>query len=83
MNQSLSYDAAVIMVPHDLHVECAKKCINAGKHVLLEKPVSNTMSGCLELLKVAESTEKVLMIGENSRFWPEVHYCMHSSALYK
>ena len=71
-NQVLPYDAAVIMVPHNLHVRYAKECILAGKHVLLEKPVSSSVQGCLELIEVAESTDKVLMIGENSRFWPEV-----------
>lgn len=72
MNRSLAYDAAVVLVPHDLHVEFAKKCVNGGKHVLLEKPVANTLSGCLDLIELADSTSKVLMIGENSRFWPEV-----------
>ena len=60
------------MTPHDVHVECARKCIQAGKHVLLEKPVSTTIAGCMELQGIVQSTDRVLMIAENSRFWPEV-----------
>ena len=60
------------MTPHDTHVDCARKCIEAGKHVLLEKPVSTTIAGCLELMKLVETTDKVVMIAENSRYWPEV-----------
>ena len=60
------------MVPHDLHVDYAIQCISAGKHVLLEKPVSCTLQGCVEIMEQAKNTQKVLMVGENSRFWPEV-----------
>ena len=60
------------MVPHDLHVQYAIQCLQSGKHVFLEKPVSHTIEGCIELMKAAESTDKVIMIAENARFWPEV-----------
>ena len=60
------------MVPHDLHVQYAIQCLQSGKHIFLEKPVSHTIEGCIELMKAAESTDKIIMIAENARFWPEV-----------
>ena len=70
-NKSDSYDAAIICVPHSLHEQCATSCLDAGKHVLLEKPVAHTVESCVRLMNRAAETDKVFMVGENSRFWPE------------
>ncbi|XP_011410260.1 PREDICTED: uncharacterized protein LOC105316777 [Amphimedon queenslandica] len=67
-----SYDAAVIMVPHHLHVEIAREVLSKGKHVLLEKPLAISIEGCRELLALAQSTDRVFMAAENSPHWPEV-----------
>ncbi len=66
------FDAAIIMLPHHLHEQCATECLRAGKHVLLEKPLAHTLSSCIRLMKVAEEVDTVLMIGEQSPYWPEV-----------
>ena len=67
-----SYDAAIIMVPHHLHVEIAKEVLSKGKHVLLEKPLAISIEGCRELLALAQTTDRVFMAAENSPHWPEV-----------
>ena len=56
-------DAALVVLPHHLHYKVALDCINAGKHVLLEKPMAITELQCIELIKASESQQKVLMIG--------------------
>ncbi len=67
------FSAVVVMVPHHLHQPLAEQCLRAGKHVLLEKPVSHTLESCGRLLRVVEEhPELVCMLGENSQFWPEV-----------
>ena len=66
------FDAAVLMVPHDLHEPLTVQCMDAGKHVLLEKPLSHTLDSCLRLVEAAEGASSVVMVGENSAFWPEV-----------
>ena len=66
------FDAAILMVPHDLHEELALSCLRAGKHVLLEKPVAHTLESCMRLQTAAEELSPVLMVGENSIHWPEV-----------
>ena len=66
------FDAAVLMVPHHLHESCAVQCLEAGKHVLLEKPLAHTLDSCRRLLAAAEGSDRVFMVGENSSHWPEV-----------
>lgn len=76
MDQCLSwgeFDAAVVMTPHHLHERHASALLTAGKHVLLEKPLAHTLSSCKALLRVAEQSKTVFMIGENSAHWPEVN----------
>ena len=78
LSEALQYgcfDAVVIMVPHNLHLSFATSCLEAGKHVLLEKPLGHTVEACRELLATAERVDKVFMVGENSPFWPEVQVC--------
>ena len=64
------FDAAILMVPHDLHEELALRCLRAGKHVLL---VAHTLESCMRLQTASEELSPILMVGENSVHWPEVH----------
>lgn len=47
-------DAVIISTPHYFHAEIAKACLEAGKHVLVEKPVTVTAKEAAELNKFAE-----------------------------
>jgi dihydrodiol dehydrogenase / D-xylose 1-dehydrogenase (NADP) len=53
-------EAIYIGTPHHLHYELAKKALNAGKHVLCEKPITTAAHQYKELIKIA--TEKNLML---------------------
>lgn len=66
------FDGAIIMVPHHLHEPYAIECLRAGKHVLVEKPLATTISSCVKLIQEAEKADAVLMVGEQSPYWPEV-----------
>lgn len=65
-------DAVLIVLPHDLHYEVGMTCLQAGKHVLMEKPMANTEQECLELIAQAEKSGKVLMTAYPVRFWPVI-----------
>lgn len=65
-----SCDAVVIALPHDLHHSVAKACLEAGLHVLLEKPLANTEADCLDLIRVADATRRVLSVGYVMRHDP-------------
>jgi predicted dehydrogenase len=66
------FDAVDVMLPHDLHEQVAVTCLEAGKHVLLEKPMATTVAACDRILAAAERAPGLLMIGENAQYWPEV-----------
>ncbi len=65
-------DAALLVLPHHLHHPIALQCLEAGKHVLLEKPMAITEAECLELIDAARSRDLVLMIAYCMRFHPLV-----------
>jgi predicted dehydrogenase len=56
-------DAVVIATPAGAHYEHAKKVLNAGKHVFVEKPLALTVSEAEELVQAAETSNLTLMVG--------------------
>ncbi len=66
------FDAVDILLPHDLHEAVAIQCLEAGKHVLLEKPIAPTLDACDRIFKVAAQSDCVFMVAENSQYWPEI-----------
>ncbi len=61
-------DLVVIAVPTDLHYPIASEFLNAGIHVLLEKPCSNNLEHARELFQIAENKNLILQIGHVERF---------------
>lgn len=58
----------VLGVPNTLHISMTKQCLEAGKHVVLEKPFTPTSNEALELIKVAEQNKKHLFVFHNRRW---------------
>ena len=56
-------DALVISTPTRSHFDLARRALEAGKHVLVEKPLTTSSPTSLELCRLAERTECVLMVG--------------------
>lgn len=67
-----AFDAVDLMLPHHLHEPLAIRCLEAGKHVLLEKPMAPTVEACERILAAAARAEGVFMVAENAQYWPEV-----------
>ncbi|WP_409345876.1 Gfo/Idh/MocA family protein [Paenibacillus sp. MBLB4367] len=63
-------DAVLIVLPHHLHYEVGMTCLQAGKHVLMEKPMCNTEEQCLDLIRTADQRGLILMTAYPVRFWP-------------
>jgi len=61
-------DAAVVAVPTGLHFPIAKDLLNAGIHVLLEKPCANNLDHARELFQIANDKALILHIGHVERF---------------
>ena len=66
------FDAVDILLPHDLHEKIAIQCLQAGKHVLLEKPIAPTLDACDRIFAAAKKAPGVFMVAENSQYWPEI-----------
>lgn len=56
-------DAVVIATPTRSHFPLAKRALLAGKHVLVEKPLTDSVSTAVELCRLADRTDKILMVG--------------------
>jgi len=65
-------DAAHVVVPTTMHYEVTKKLLKAGKHVLLEKPITNTVAEADELLELAKEKDLILQVGHVERFNPAI-----------
>ena len=61
-------DAAVIAVPTDRHHKVAKACLDAGLHLLIEKPIATTVKEADELIALAKKRRVVLQVGHVERF---------------
>jgi len=69
------FAAVDLMLPHHLHLPLSVLCFNAGKHVLLEKPLAAKLDDALKLLaagREAVARGQVFMVAENSQYWNEV-----------
>ncbi|NLL37284.1 MAG: Gfo/Idh/MocA family oxidoreductase [Fretibacterium sp.] len=67
-------DAISIVVPTSFHYEVARKAMEAGIHVLIEKPVTTRPDEAEELLYLAEQNDLVLQVGHIERFNSAVRY---------
>lgn len=65
-------DAVFLVLPHHLHHPIAKACLEAGKHVLVEKPLANTEEECLDLIDTAMRVNRTLMVAYPMRYHPMV-----------
>lgn len=65
-----SIDAVSICVANAYHADCSIKALNAGKHVLCEKPMAITLEDCEAMLAAAKKNGKRLIIGQNQRLSP-------------
>lgn len=65
---SAEIDAVSICLPPASHAEAAVKALNAGKHVLVEKPMARSLSECDEMIAAAGKNGKVLSSVAQNRF---------------
>lgn len=65
-------DAVSVAVPTPLHYEVSKDVMARGKHLLLEKPISEKLSQADELIEISKKQKVVFQIGHIERFNPAV-----------
>lgn len=65
-------DALSIVVPTTYHYDIALDCIRSGKDVIVEKPITTTVSEADELISEAERMDRILQVGHLERYNPGV-----------
>jgi len=61
-------DAVDIVTPSSTHYNICKKCLKAGKHVFVEKPLTMSYTEAKELVQLAKGKNKILMVGHIFRY---------------
>jgi predicted dehydrogenase len=61
-------DAASVAVPTPLHYEIARALLEAGVHVLVEKPITDSVESADALTRLADEKKRVLQVGHIERF---------------
>lgn len=67
-NSLRGIDAAVVAVPTERHHEVVGACLEAGLHVLVEKPIAGTLAQADELLARARAKRLALQVGHVERY---------------
>lgn len=67
-------DAVVIATPDSTHKALAIDALNAGKHVLLQKPMAMNIAECREIMTVADRSSAQLSVSFMHRYFPEVRW---------
>jgi len=65
---SVECDAVLVASPPGTHHAVAKAALEAGKHVLCEKPLATSLEDALDLIEVAEQARRILMVSQNYRY---------------
>lgn len=63
-------DGALVTAPSNLHLELALSAVRHNCHLFIEKPLSHTLDGVNDLVKMVEQRRLITMVGCNMRFHP-------------
>lgn len=69
--------AVSIVTPSRTHYKIAKECMEAGKDVLVEKPMTMDVDEAEELVRIASKNNRILMVGHIFRYHPAVQELRH------
>jgi len=77
-------DGITVATPDFLHKKIALDAMNAGRHVLVEKPMDVTTAGCIEMKECAEKNNLLLQVDFHKRYDPyhrKAHGAIRSGAI--
>jgi scyllo-inositol 2-dehydrogenase (NADP+) len=62
-----------IATPNETHYPFAKKCLEAGRHVVVDKPFTTTLAEARELVEIARRNDRMLTVFQERRFDGDFH----------
>jgi predicted dehydrogenase len=72
LSENPEISAVIVATPTDTHFDVSIKCLEAGKNILVEKPIARDYKETAKIVEVAEKNNKILMVGMNNRFRNDV-----------
>lgn len=72
MLEELELDAVSVSTPNASHAFITIDCLQAGKHVLCEKPMSVTLDEAVNMARAAKRADRILSIGFQPRYDPNM-----------
>ena len=73
-------EAVIVSTPPQFHEEATVAALAAGKHVLCEKPLSNSLDSCHRIVEAAHKSGKMLATGFNHRYFPAIRFLKRTLA---
>jgi predicted dehydrogenase len=73
-------DAVIVTTPNRFHEEYATAALEAGLHVLLEKPLAHSLESAENIAAAAKDADGICMVGFNNRFGNPVEVLKHYQA---
>ena len=67
-------EAVIVSTPPQSHEEAVLAALAAGKHVLCEKPLSNSLEACRRMVEAAHESGKTLTTGFNQRYFEAIKF---------
>ena len=72
-------DAVVVATPTSTHGQVVRDALNAGKHVLCEKPLTSESRDSWQIVEISEKSGLVLMVGHVFLFNPGIEYLLQAA----
>ncbi len=66
--EAVECDAVLVATPPPTHHAVARAALEAGKHVLCEKPLATSLEDAFDLIETADKAERILMVSQNYRY---------------
>jgi len=70
LHDNPAIDAVYIALPNGMHAEYTIRAAKAGKHVLCEKPMANSVKECEEMIAACKQADRKLMIAYRCQYEP-------------
>jgi predicted dehydrogenase len=70
----VAMDAVFVSSPVHVHEEACLAALARGRHLLCEKPLSNTVESCRRIVDAAVSAKRILAVGFNLRYYPSIKF---------
>ena len=65
-------EGVIVCTPTEIHLEPVLSSLNAGAHVLVEKPITSTMEEAQEIIKTSQTESREVLVGHHRRYYSTI-----------